>query len=393
MNKLTVRDLDVKGRRVFLRVDFNVPLTESGAISDDTRIRATLPTIRYLLKHGAAVICASHLGKARGAPEPGLSLKPVAERLSELLSRPVEFAPHCIGPEAKAAAGRAGPGSVILLENLRFHKGEAANDPQFARELAGLADLYVDDAFGVAHRAHASVAGITAFFKQPAAGLLMAEEIDYLNRVTESPARPYALVIGGAKVSDKAGVIAKLLPKVDRLLLGGGVAFTFLANLGLAVGRSLHDPEPPEEVKDLGGSPKLALPVDVVVARSPDDDAGAHVTPVGAIPADEMGLDIGPGTIAKYRELLVRARTVVWAGPMGVFERDAFARGTKAVAEAMAEATAAGAITVVGGGDTGAALDRFGLARKVSHVSTGGGACLEFLEGRPLPGLASLKDK
>jgi phosphoglycerate kinase len=393
MNKLTVRDLDVRGKRVFLRVDFNVPLTESGAIRDDARIRATLPTIRYLLEHGAAVICASHLGKPKAAPDPGLSLKPVAERLSELLSRPVRFAPDCVGPEAKAAAGRAGPGSVVLLENLRFHKGETENDAQFAGELAGLADLYVDDAFGAAHRAHASTAGMAAFFKQPAAGLLMAEEIDYLSRVTESPTRPYTAVIGGSKVSDKAGVIGNLLPKVDRLLLGGGVAFNFLVNRGFSVGRSLYDPDLADEVRKLGDSPKLALPVDVVVAPSPDDEAQARVAAVDAIPADEMGLDIGPRTTVEFRDLLARARTIVWAGPMGVFEHDAFARGTKGIAEAMADATAGGAVTVVGGGDTGAALGRFGLSGKVSHVSTGGGACLEFLEGRTLPGLASLKDK
>ena len=393
MNKLTVRDIDVQGKKVFLRVDFNVPLTEAGVIRDDARIRAALPTIRYLLEHGATVICASHLGKAKGSPDPRFSLKPAAARLGELLGQPVEFAPDCIGSEATSLVGRARPGTVILLENLRFHKGETANDPKFSAELARLADCYVNDAFGTAHRAHASTAGVAGLFKQPAAGLLMEKEIDYLSRVTESPVRPYVAAIGGSKVSDKSGVIGNLLTKVDHLLLGGGVAFNFLVARGLPTGRSLYEPELADEVKRLAGSGKIMLPSDIVAAKSIEDEAGAHVVSAEAIPAEEMGLDIGPDSSRRFADVLKTARTVVWAGPMGVFERDAFAEGTRAMAQAVAEATDRGACTVAGGGDTGAALARFGYAQKMSHVSTGGGASLEFLEGKVLPGIAALADR
>ncbi len=392
MAKLSVRALPYGGKRVFLRVDFNVPFKDDGTIRSDARIRAALPTIRLLLDGGAAVVCASHLGKAKGKPDARFSLRPVAARLGELLGRPVGFALDCIGPEAERLAAGLAPGAVLLLENLRFHPGEAANDPAFARSLAALAELYVNDAFGAAHRAHASTEGMAHLFEQPAAGLLMETEIDYLGRVMAAPARPYVAVIGGSKVSDKAGVIANLLPRVDRLLVGGGVAFNFLKARGQAIGRSLWEPELAEQVKPLADDPKLAVPVDFVVAPGIDSPGAAAVAPADALPPDLMGLDIGPQTARQFAELVRSARTVVWAGPMGVFEQDAFARGTQAVAEAMAAATAAGAVTVVGGGDTGAALARFGLADKVSHVSTGGGACLEFLEGKTLPGVAALAE-
>lgn len=392
MAKLSVRALPFKGKRVFLRVDFNVPFKDDGTIRSDARIRAALPTIRLLIDGGAAVVCASHLGKAKGKPDPRFSLRPVATRLGELLGRPVEFAPDCIGPEVEKLAAGLGPGALLLLENLRFHPGETANDPAFARSLAALAELYVNDAFGAAHRAHASTEGLAHLFRQPAAGLLMETEIDYLGRVLAAPARPYVAVIGGSKVSDKAGVIANLLPRVDRLLVGGGVAFNFLKARGQTIGRSLWEPELAEQVKPLADDTKLAVPVDFVVAPGIDNPGAATIAPAEALPPDLMGLDIGPQTARQFAELVRSARTVVWAGPMGVFEQDAFARGTQAVAEAMAAATAAGAVTVVGGGDTGAALARFGFADKVSHVSTGGGACLEFLEGKTLPGVAALAE-
>jgi 3-phosphoglycerate kinase len=393
MNKLTVRDLDVKGKRVFLRVDFNVPLTDDGRIRDDARIRAALPTIRLLLEKGATVIAASHLGKAKGRPDPKFSLGPVAARLSELLGKPVLFAGDCIGPAASGTVEAAPAGSVILLENLRFHPGETANDPAFSKELASLADVYVDDAFGAAHRAHASTAGMATLFPSPAAGLLMEKEIDYLGRVTESPARPYVAIIGGSKVSDKAGVISNLLTKVDKLLLGGGVAFNFLKARGMTIGKSLWEPDLVDTVAKLCMNPKLVLPTDVVVSSAPDVEVEAATVPVTAIPEDKMGLDIGNESGRTFTAALKDAKTIVWAGPMGVYEREVFSHGTRIVAEAVADATTRGATTVVGGGDTGAALAKFGLADKVSHISTGGGACLEFLEGKTLPGIAALADK
>jgi phosphoglycerate kinase len=393
MKKLSVRRLDVAGRRVFLRVDLNVPFREDGTIRSDSRIRAALPTIRYLLGAGATVICASHLGKAKGKPDPALSLRPVAVRLAELLGRPVTFVPDCVGSVAKQAADAAAAGSTLLLENLRFHPGETADDPGFARELASLADCYVNDAFGSAHRAHASTAGIARFFDRPAAGLLVEAEIDYLSRLVESPAQPYVAVIGGSKVSDKAGVIANLLPKVSNLLVGGGVAFNFLKARGLEIGRSLWESDLAVAVAGLAGNPKLVPPTDVVVAAGVAGGADARTVTADAIPADMMGLDIGPASARRFADLIAAARTVVWAGPMGVFEQDAFAHGSEAVARAMAAATTAGATTVVGGGDTGAALAKFGLADNVSHVSTGGGACLELLEGKTLPGVAALADQ
>lgn len=391
MAKLTVRNLDVDGRRVFVRVDFNVPLAANGAISDDSRIRASLPTIRYLLERGATVILASHLGKAKGKPDPRFSLKPAADRLAELIGQPVTFVQDCIGPAARQAVAAARTGSILLLENLRFHPGETANDPAFCRELARLADAYVNDAFGTAHRAHASTAGMAALFSRPAAGLLMEREITFLSQVLASPARPYVAVIGGAKVSDKAGVIRNLLPKLDALLVGGGAAFNFLKARGLEIGRSLWEPELLDDVRRLLDDARLRLPADIVVAGSPDAETGA-VVPAGRIPADLAGYDVGPQTRSEYIREIAGARTIVWAGPLGVFENPAFAAGTESTARAMAAATAAGATTVVGGGDTVAALTRFGLRDSMTHVSTGGGASLEFLEGRVLPGVAALAD-
>ena len=393
MNKLSVRDVDVHGKRVFVRVDFNVPFADDGRILSDARVRAALPTVNLLLERGATVVLASHLGKAKGKPDDRFTLRPVAARLQELLGRPVSFLPDCVGAGVKSAVTKAPPGTVLLLENLRFHPGETGNDATFAQELASLAEVYVNDAFGSAHRAHASTAGMARFFKQPCAGLLMEEEIDYLSRVTESPAAPYIAIIGGSKISDKAGVITNLLPKVDRLLVGGGVAFNFIRARGLRIGSSIWEPELETQVLALAANEKIVVPVDFVVASGIDAGAEASVVPATAIPDGQMGLDIGPATRALFVAALRDARTIVWAGPMGVFERDAFAGGTDAISHALAEATARGAITVVGGGDTGAALARSGLADKVSHVSTGGGACLEFLEGKTLPGIAALADR
>jgi len=389
--KLSVRNLATSGKRVFVRVDFNVPMTDAGTIRNDSRIRAALPTINLLLRNGATVVLASHLGKAQGRPDPRFTLRPVAERLSQLLGRSVIFAPDCIGPETLRLVNEAPPGSVILLENLRFHPGETENDPDFGRELARLADLYVNDAFGTAHRAHASTAGMAQYFPTPAAGLLMAKEIEYLSRVTAAPVRPYIALIGGAKVSDKAGVIANLLTKVDRLLVGGGVAFNFLKAQGHSIGRSVWEPELMNMAQSLAADPKLKLPTDLVAATNPDESSGT-VAPVAAIPDQLMGLDIGPVTAQTFVDAILPARTVVWAGPMGMFERTPFAHGTEAVARAVATVTDQGAVTVVGGGDTVAALAQFGLTDKVSHVSTGGSATLEFLEGKSLPGVAALAE-
>lgn len=393
MNKLSVRDVDVRGKRVFVRADFNIPLADDGSILSDTRIRATLPTVSLLLDRGATVILASHLGKAKGEPDGKFTLRAVAERLQELLGRHVTFVGDCVGAEVKSAVMQAPTGAVVLLENLRFHPGETDNDPAFAQELASLAEVYVNDAFGSAHRAHASTAGMARFFKQPCAGLLMEKEIDFLSRVTESPATPYVAIIGGSKVSDKAGVIANLLPKVDKLLVGGGVAFNFIKARGWNIGSSIWEPELEAQVRALAANPKIIIPVDFVVAPGIEAGAEARVVPATAIPDGQMGLDIGPATRALFVAALRDARTIVWAGPMGVFEREAFAGGTDAISYALAEATGRGAITVVGGGDTGAALARSGLADKVSHISTGGGACLEFLEGKTLPGVAALADR
>jgi phosphoglycerate kinase len=393
MKKLTVRDIDVRDKRVFLRVDFNVPMAEDMRIRDLARIVAALPTLQFLLDHGAGVILASHLGKAKGKPDPLYSLHPVLPVISQLVGSPVTYAPVYTGDYAAKVRQRATPGTVTLLENLRFHPGETANDPSFARELSSLADVYVNDAFGAAHRAHASTVGAASFFKQPAAGLLMEKEVDFLTRVLEHPARPYVAIIGGAKVSDKAGVIKNLLPKLDHAILGGAAAFNFMKARGMGIGKSLWEPDLAEQVRPLAGDAKLVLPTDVVVAPAIDAEADARTVPANSIPESDMGLDIGPESARRFAEVLATANTVVWAGPMGVFERPAFAEGTRLMSVAVAAATDRGATTVAGGGDTGAALTKFGYAQKMSHVSTGGGASLEFLEGKILPGIAALADR
>ena len=394
MNKQTIRDLDVKGKRVFVRVDYNVPMDKAGNITDDTRISATLPTLTYLLKQGASLILGAHFGRPKNGPTPEFSLAPVAKHLSSLLGKEVKFASDCVGPVAEAAAQALQPGEVLMLENLRFHPEEEKNDPVFAKGLAALADVAVNDAFGVSHRAHASVEGITKFL--PAvAGFLMEKELDFLGRAVTNPERPYVAIIGGAKVSDKIGVIANLLTKVDALLIGGGMANTFIAAQGYSVGKSLVEPDKIPLAKDLiaqakASGVKLLLPSDVVVAEKFAADAAHRVVAVSAIGAEEMALDIGPASSAAFAQTLADAKTVVWNGPMGVFEMDAFAKGTEFVAQAVAHSQA---VSIVGGGDSVAALEKVGLADQITHISTGGGASLEFLEGKVLPGVAALADK
>ena len=388
MNKKTVRDLDVKNKRVLVRVDFNVPLDEKQQITDDTRIVAALPTIRYLLEQGAAVILMSHLGRPKGQPKPEFSLATVAKRLSELLGQPVRMAQDCVGPAVQQAVTDLKPGEVLLLENLRFHAEETKNDPAFARQLASLADLYVNDAFGAAHRAHASTEGVARDLPS-AAGFLLEKELDFLGKAVQSPERPFVAILGGAKISDKIGVIDSLLGKVDKLLIGGGMANTFLKAQGYDVAESLVEDNSLDSARALmqQGKDKLVLPVDIVVADSFANDAQKRVVEVDAVPAGWRILDIGPETVKTFREILNRAKTVVWNGPMGVFEFPEFAQGTFALAQTLAELQAT---TIIGGGDSAAAVEQSGLADKMTHISTGGGASLEFLEGKALPGVAAL---
>ena len=396
MDKLSVRDLDVRGKRVLMRVDYNVPLAD-GKVTDDTRIRATLPTIELLLKQGARLILMSHLGRPKGpgGAEAGLSLAPVASRLSELLGRPVAFATDCVGESVEQLASALAPGEVLLLENLRFHPEEEANDPGFASALARLCDVYVNDAFGAAHRAHASIVGVTAHLKPAAAGLLLARELEVLGQALAAPQRPFVAILGGAKISGKMDLITHLLPRVDHLLIGGAMMFTLLRAKGIATGRSLVEEDRIEMAREIlaRAGKKLVLPDDCRVAPSPDaSGAPGTVVAIDAIPPGQFGVDIGPATVARFAAVLGDARTVLWNGPMGIFEVPAFAPGTRAVAGLVAEATERGAMTIVGGGDSVAAVEEAGLASRISHLSTGGGASLEFLEGRTLPGVAALTD-
>jgi phosphoglycerate kinase len=390
LNKRTIRDFDsLNGKRVLTRVDFNVPL-QDGVISDDTRIRAALPTIQFALEQGAAVVLMSHLGRPKGK-DPSQSLRPVAQRLSALLGRPVRFAEDCVGPEVEAQARSLQPGEVMLLENLRFHKEEEKNDPEFAKQLAALGDVYVNDAFGSAHRAHASVEAV-AHFLPAAAGFLMEKEIKFLGKVLSDPERPLVVLLGGAKISDKLPVINNLMNLADKIMIGGGMANTFLKAEGYELGDSLVEDNAIEQARELllCCSGKLMLPVDVVVADAFSNDASSQTVTVGQIKPGWRALDIGPHTVEKYRNQLQNARMIVWNGPMGVFEFPKFAVGTREIAKAIAESSA---ISVIGGGDSVAAIEQAGLADRITHISTGGGASLEFLEGKTLPGIAALPDK
>ena len=397
MNKLSIRDLELSGQRVFIRVDFNVPL-EGGNVSDDTRIRETLPTLRLAMERGARLVLASHLGRPKGQVNPKHSLKPVAERLQEMLSKPVQFAADCVGFDAESKSKTLRDGDVLLLENVRYHAEEEKNDPEFSKQLAALCDgLFVCDAFGSAHRAHASVVGITKFVRQAAAGLLMEKELSYLGKAISNPDRPFVAVLGGAKVSDKIEVVENLMKLADAMLIGGAMAYTFLKSQGKPVGKSLVEEDKLELARELlrqaeSGHFRLLLPVDHILAESPESSA-TRTTSIDGTPENWMGLDIGPKTIAGFENEISSARTIVWNGPLGMFEKSAFSFGTLAIARAVANATGKGATSIVGGGDSVAAVEQAGVAKQISHISTGGGASLEFLAGQKLPGVEALTNK
>ncbi|MGA8220548.1 MAG: phosphoglycerate kinase [Candidatus Acidiferrales bacterium] len=397
MNKLSIRDLQMTGKRVFIRVDFNVPL-DGGIVGDDTRIRETLPTLRLAIERGARLVLASHLGRPKGKVDPKYSLAPVAARLRELLAKPVGFAPDCVGPETEAKTKSLRDGDVLLLENVRYHPEEEANELEFSRQLAALCDqMFVCDAFGSAHRAHASVAGITRFVRQSAAGLLMEKELAYLGKAITNPDHPFVAILGGAKVSDKMEVIHNLMKLADAMLIGGAMAYTFLKSQGLPVGKSLVENDKLDLAKNLLADAKshnfkLLLPVDHVLAESPNSTL-TKITDIAQTPDGWMGLDVGPKTIEEFTREISKARTIVWNGPLGMFEKPAFAQGTLGIARAVAAATKAGATSIVGGGDSVAAVEQAGVASQISHISTGGGASLEFLAGEKLPGVEALTNK
>ena len=395
MPKLSIRDLNLTGQRVFMRVDFNVPLNDALEITDDTRIQASMPSIKLAVEKGARLILSSHLGRPKGKPNPKMSLRPAAARLSELLGKAVAFAPDCIGPDVEAMTKAMKDGDVLLLENLRFHPEEEKNDPEFSKKLAALAEVYVNDAFGSAHRAHASTEGITKFLSPCAAGLLMEKELEYLGKAVQNPERPYIAIVGGAKVSDKIELLQNLMKFANSVLIGGAMAYTFLKAQGVEVGQSRVEDDKLDLARDLlqfaeRRSIRLRLPSDHVVAEKLDASAAAEVVSTAAIPANRLGVDIGPATRAAYAAEIARAKTIVWNGPMGVFEIDQFAEGTLAVARAVADSSA---VSIVGGGDSVAAVHKAGVEAKISHISTGGGASLEFLSGMTLPGVAALTEK
>jgi phosphoglycerate kinase len=398
MSKLSIRDLDLNGKRVFIRVDFNVPL-DGSRVTDDTRIRETLPTLKLAMERGARLVLASHLGRPKGKVDPKYSLAPVAAKLGELLGKPVAFAADCVGADAEAKSKALKNGEVLLLENVRYHAEEEKNDPDFSKQLAALCDqLFVCDAFGSAHRAHASVVGITKFVRQAAAGLLMEKELTYLGKAVSNPERPFVSVLGGAKVSDKIEVVQNLMKLADAMLIGGAMAYTFLKAQGLPVGKSLVENDKLDLARGLMDEARsrkfrLLLPVDHVLAESIDSTSAARTTDIADTPENLMGLDVGPKTIAQFSAEIAKAKTIVWNGPLGMFEKPAFAQGTLAMARAVAAATAAGATSIIGGGDSVAAVEQSGVAHQISHISTGGGASLEFLAGEKLPGVEALSER
>jgi phosphoglycerate kinase len=398
MSKLSVTDVNFNGKKVLMRADFNVPISKANLIEDDTRIRETLPTIKKILADGGSLILMSHLGRPKGKPSAAFSLRPVAGRLSELLGQIVKFSSDCIGDEPKKMAASLKAGEVLLLENLRFHDEEEANDPAFAKALASLGDVFVNDAFGTAHRAHASTEGVTHFIKPCVAGLLIEKELKYLGEATANPKRPFTAILGGSKISGKIDVLENLLNKVDTILIGGAMMFTFYNAQGLSTGKSMTEPDKVSLAKDVlekakAKGVKFLLPTDIVIADKFDAAAQTKIVSANHIDADWMGLDIGPETVKIFSEEIKKSKTVIWNGPMGVFELDKFAQGTLEIARAMASATKLGAITIIGGGDSAAAIAKAGLEKEVSHVSTGGGASLEFLEGKVLPGIDALTEK